>query len=146
MSDSINATAESTPQRVSSAVEVTLTALRVADLDRACAFYTEGCGLTRLHKVATDTFDAVIVGAADGRGAGIELIHERQDGATPDPGTGFAKLVLTVPDVAAATKNALAHGGSQLMAPQAMAQMGGLLLSMVRDTDGYTVEFIERRS
>lgn len=123
---------------------VSLTALYVADLAKSVQFYVDGCGLSRLHDVSTDTFDAVIVGRTDDSGGGIELMRKKVPTGPIEQGTGFAKVVLTVDDVAATTSRAVANGGSVTMAPVVLEQMGGLVLSMVADPDGYTAELIQR--
>ncbi|MGF0313402.1 VOC family protein [Rhodococcus sp. IEGM1428] len=118
--------------------------MRVSDLERSAEFYVNACGLSRLHEIAASTFDGVIVGREDGVGGGLELVREREGFETIDIGTGFVKTVLTVDDVDLATERAGAAGAVVVMEPQSLAQMGGLRLSMVRDLDGYVVEFVQR--
>lgn len=140
----IETNASTTPSTTGTGVS--LTALYVADLAKSVQFYVDGCGLSRLHDVSTDTFDAVIVGRADGSGGGIELMRNKVSTGPMERGTGFAKIVLTVDDVDATTSSAVANGGSITMAPMVLEQMGGLVLSMVADPDGYTAELVQRKA
>ncbi|OZC87716.1 hypothetical protein CH272_18605 [Rhodococcus sp. 05-340-1] len=128
------------------APEIALTALRVFDLARSVAFYVDGCGLFRVHDISTDTFDAIIVGQRNGAGGGVELIRERDPAAAIEPGSGFAKLVMSVDDVEGTTTASVECGGTVVMAPRALEHLGGLVLSTVRDPDGYIVEFVQRAS
>lgn len=126
------------------APEIALIALRVFDLARSVAFYIDGCGLVHVHDIAADTFEGTIVGHKGGAGAGIELIREHDSTGAVEPGSGFAKIVLSVDNVEAATRTAAEHGGAVVMAPRSFEHLGGLVLSMVSDPDGYIVEFVQR--
>ncbi|MBF6387734.1 VOC family protein [Nocardia farcinica] len=120
-------------------VTLSLTAIRVADLARATEFYTAGCGFVEENAVATDAFDAVILRAG---AAGIELIAPRGESAPPEHGTMFTKLVCHADDVAAVMAAACAHGGAEEMPATALERFGGRTIGMVRDPDGYLLEFV----
>ncbi|MBF6079543.1 VOC family protein [Nocardia beijingensis] len=120
-------------------VTLSLTAIRVTDLARSAEFYTAGCGFAEENAFSTDTFDAVILRAGT---AGVELIAPHGDPAPPDHGTMFTKLVLNTDDVAGLLAAACARGGTEEMPATTLARFGGRTVGMVRDPDGYLLEFV----
>jgi catechol 2,3-dioxygenase-like lactoylglutathione lyase family enzyme len=125
------------------AAGLSLTALRVTDLDRSRRFWAEGCGMPVRSSFSTPKFDAVLVGREGA--AGLELV--RQHGGEQGPvgaGGGFWKVVLSTGDAAAAVRRAAEHGGTVVRSAQALEHLGGLVLGLVEDPDGYLVEFVQQ--
>ncbi|WP_280438307.1 VOC family protein [Nocardia carnea] len=123
----------------SAPVTLSLTAIRVTDLARSREFYTTGCGFAEEAAFSTETFDAVILRAGT---AGVELITPHGTSAPPDHGTMFTKLVCNTDDVAGVMAAACAHGGTEEMPATTLARFGGRTIGMVRDPDGYLLEFV----
>ena len=124
---------------------LSLTAIRIADLERSVNFYTAGCGFVRGAEFATPEFEVVVVRAG---AAGIELMAAR-DGeqfAEADHGNMFVKVVVNTADTAAQVERAVAHGGTMEVPVTVLEQYGGMVIAMVRDPDGYLIEFTQKQS
>lgn len=124
--------------------ELSLTALRVSDLERAQRFWVEGCGFPLRSSFSTQNFDAAIVGA-DGT-AGLELVREHESTIAPGTPGGFWKIVLASDDVTAAQNRLVEHGGSVVMEAQPLEHLDGLVIGIVKDPDGYLVELVQSPS
>lgn len=124
------------------ATEFSLTALNVADLDRAVRFYVGALGFTEGDRFSSAGFDAAIVRAGT---SGLELMVPTGEaaGRPREHGQMFGKLVLSVDDVEARTASAAGHGGEVVMPATEVAQFG-MIIGMVRDPDGYLVEMTQR--
>jgi len=116
------------------------TMLRVGDLDRSIAFYTEVLGMTLLRRndCPDNRFSLAVLGYGDeAHNSVIELTHSWDvDGYTP--GAGFGHIGLGVEDVHKACADIRSRGGKLLCAPEPM-QPGGGLQAVVEDPDGYRV-------
>ncbi|MBF4479405.1 lactoylglutathione lyase [Rhodococcus rhodochrous J3] len=121
---------------------LSLTALRVADLERSAEFYIRGCGFVHDKDLDTPTFHASIVRAG---AAGLELVLPTGiDGETPhDHGHMFVKIVLNTDDVEGRMADACRHGGVE-ETPATKLEAYGMVIGTVRDPDGYLVEFVQR--
>ncbi|WP_314036334.1 VOC family protein [Dietzia sp. CH92] len=122
--------------------ELSLTALNVADLDRAVRFYVDALGFTEGDRFSAGEFDAAIVRAGAG---GLELMLPTGEsaGRSREHGQMFGKLVLSVDDVEARVASAAGHGGEVVMPATEVARFG-MIIGMVRDPDGYLVEMTQR--
>lgn len=123
------------------ATELSLTALNVADLDRAVRFYVGALGFTEGNRFSAAGFDAAIVRAGAG-GLEFMLPTGESAGHPREHGQMFGKLVLSVDDVEARVAAAVDHGGEVVMPATPVAQFG-LVIGMVRDPDGYLVEMTQ---
>ncbi|WP_041813287.1 VOC family protein [Rhodococcus jostii] len=121
---------------------MSLTAIRVADLQRSVEFYTAGCGFALEREFSTDLFDAMILRAGT---AGIELLRPRDAAAAPDHGNMFAKMVVNTRDVDGLVALACAHGGTAEMPVTELEAFGGMVVGSVRDPDGHLIEVVGRR-
>ena len=122
------------------------TMLRVGDLDRSIAFYTEVLGMRLLRKqdYPEGRFTLAFVGYnEESEGAVLELTHN-WDTACYDLGTGFGHLAVEVPDAAAACEAVRAKGGRVTREAGPMKH-GSTVIAFVEDPDGYKIEFIERQ-
>jgi lactoylglutathione lyase len=89
------------------------TMLRVGDLERSLAFYTEvlGMRLLRRRDYPDGRFTLAFVGYADeSEAAAIELTHN-WDTAAYTVGTGYGHIALEVDDAAEACARIAARGG-----------------------------------
>ena len=122
------------------------TMLRVGDLERSLAFYTEvlGMRLLRRQDYPDGKFTLAFVGYQDeAEGAVLELTHN-WDTACYDLGTGFGHLAVEVPDAAAACEAVRAKGGRVTREAGPMKH-GSTVIAFVEDPDGYKIGFIERQ-
>jgi lactoylglutathione lyase len=118
--------------------------IRVGDLDRALAFYTEVLGMRLLKRqdYPEGRFTLAFVGYDDmARTAVIELTHN-WDTATYDLGTGFGHIALGCPDVHRACEGVKARGGRVVREAGPM-KGGTTVIAFVEDPDGYKIELVE---
>ena len=121
------------------------TMLRVGDLPRSIAFYTEvlGMRLLRRQDYPEGKFTLAFVGYADESvAAAIELTYN-YGVEKYDPGTAFGHIALAVPDAAAACAAIRARGGTVVREAGPMKH-GMTVIAFVEDPDGYKIELIER--
>lgn len=121
------------------------TMLRVGDLDRSLAFYTEvlGMRLLRRQDYPEGRFTLAFVGFQDeSDGAVIELTHN-WDTASYDLGNGYGHIAIAVPDAYKACEALRARGGKVVREAGPMKH-GTTVIAFVEDPDGYKVELIQR--
>ncbi len=123
------------------------TMLRVGDLDRSIAFYTEilGMRLLRRQDYPEGRFTLAFVGYQDEKdGAVLELTYnwgvERYE-----LGTGFGHIALEVDDAYKACELVRARGGKVTREAGPMKH-GTVVIAFVEDPDGYPIEFIQKGS
>jgi lactoylglutathione lyase len=121
------------------------TMLRVGDLDRSIAFYTEVLGMKLLRRkdYPDGKFTLAFVGYGDeSEEAVIELTHN-WDTRSYDLGNGFGHIAVAVPDAYEACGAVEARGGKVTRAAGPMKH-GTTVIAFVEDPDGYKIEFIQR--
>jgi lactoylglutathione lyase len=121
------------------------TMLRVGDLDRSIAFYTEvlGMRLLRRQDYPEGRFTLAFVGYQnEADGAVIELTHN-WDTKSYDLGNAFGHIALAVPDAYKACDEIRARGGKVVREAGPMKH-GSTVIAFVEDPDGYKVELIQR--
>ena len=122
------------------------TMLRVGDLDRSIAFYTEvlGMRLLRRNDYPDGKFTLAFVGYQDeDEGTVLELTHN-WDVDKYDLGTAYGHIALEVPDAGKACDDIRARGGKVVREAGPMKH-GSTVIAFVEDPDGYRVELIERK-
>ena len=121
------------------------TMLRVGDLDRSIAFYTEvlGMRLLRRHDYPEGKFTLAFVGFQDeAEGAVIELTHN-WGVESYELGNGYGHIALEVPDAYAACEAIKARGGRVTREAGPMKH-GTTVIAFVEDPDGYKIELIQK--
>ncbi|HXF80235.1 MAG TPA: lactoylglutathione lyase [Usitatibacter sp.] len=121
------------------------TMIRVGDLDRSIAFYTDVLGMKLLRRkdYPDGKFTLAFVGYGDeSEQAVIELTHNWET-KKYDLGNGFGHIALSFPDVHKACDAVKAKGGKVTREPGPM-KFGGSVIAFVEDPDGYKIEFIQR--
>lgn len=121
------------------------TMLRVVDLDRSIAFYTEVLGMRLLRRTdyPEGRFTLAFVGyQPESEGAVIELTHN-WDVTAYEPGNAFGHLAIGVADAAAACERIRAAGGKVVREAGPMKH-GSTVIAFVEDPDGYKIELIQR--
>jgi len=123
------------------------TMLRVGDLERSIAFYTETLGmkLLRRHDYPEGKFTIAFVGyQEESSGAVLELTYnwgvDRYE-----PGTGFGHVAIEVDDAGQACDRVRRRGGRVVREAGPMKH-GTTVLAFVEDPDGYRIEFIQKKA
>jgi lactoylglutathione lyase len=121
------------------------TMIRVGDLDRSIAFYTNVLGMKELRRkdYPDGRFTLAFVGYGDeAEHTVLELTHN-WDTSSYEIGTGFGHLAVAVPDAYKACEEVAAKGG-KVTRPAGPMKHGGSVIAFVEDPDGYKIEFIQR--
>jgi lactoylglutathione lyase len=121
------------------------TMIRVGNLDKSIAFYTEVLGMHVIRKsdYPEGKFTNVFVGyGAESEGAVIELTYNYGVDKY-DIGTGFGHVALAVPDAYAACEEIKRRGGVVTREAGPMKH-GTTVIAFVQDPDGYKIELIQR--
>ncbi|HXN56722.1 MAG TPA: lactoylglutathione lyase [Myxococcales bacterium] len=123
------------------------TMLRVGDLDRALAFYTEvlGMKLLRRREYPEGRFTLAFVGfGPESEQAALELTHN-WDTPGYELGTGYGHVAIEVDDAKAACAEIKRRGGVVTREAGPMKH-GTTVIAFAQDPDGYKIELIQRRS
>ncbi|MQY52695.1 lactoylglutathione lyase [Rhodocyclus tenuis] len=123
------------------------TMLRVAQIDRSIAFYTEilGMRLLRREDYPEGRFTLAFVGYGnEADGAVIELTHN-WDTAAYDMGNAFGHIALGVDD-AYATCAAIKARGGRVVREAGPMKHGTTVIAFVEDPDGYKIELIQKKA
>lgn len=119
------------------------TMIRVGNLDRSIAFYTDVLGMTLLRKkdYPDGRFTLAFVSyGPESEQAALELTHN-WDTDSYEVGTGYGHIALEVEDVYAACDRIRAKGGVITREPGPMKH-GSTILVFVQDPDGYKIELL----
>lgn len=121
------------------------TMLRVGNLERSIAFYTEVMGMQLLRKrdYPEGRFTLAFVGYGDeDTHTVLELTHN-WDTDSYDLGTGYGHIAIGVEDAYKACEEVKARGGKVVR--EAGPMKGGVtVIAFVEDPDGYKIEFIQQ--
>ena len=123
------------------------TMIRVGNLDRSIAFYTEVLGMRLLRRTdyPEGRFTLAFVGyGEESEGAVIELTFN-WDTAAYELGNGFGHIALEVPDAYAACAEIKRRGGRVTREAGPMKH-GTTVIAFVEDPDGYKIELIQKKS
>ena len=122
------------------------TMLRVGDLDRAIAFYTDVLGMKVLRTTdrPEQKYRLAFVGYGDeSSNAVLELTYNYGVGSY-ELGGGFGHVAIEVPDVASACAAVRAKGGN-VTRDAGPVKGGTTVIAFVQDPDGYKIELIESK-
>jgi len=120
------------------------TMLRVGNLDRSLAFYTEvlGMQLLRKHDYPDGKFTLAFVGyGLEDDTAVIELTHN-WDQDSYELGTAYGHIALEVDDAYKACELVKQKGGKVVREAGPMKH-GTTVIAFVEDPDGYKIEFVQ---
>jgi lactoylglutathione lyase len=112
----------------------------VSDLERSTDFYTRVLGMRPTQTFKLDYMDEVVV-AHEGRSA-VVLMHYT-DGSARNYRDNPVKLVFYVTDPAGLIEAIRAEGLPITQEPTPVAGMGGAVIGLAKDPDGYVIELIE---
>ena len=123
------------------------TMLRVGDLDRALAFYSEVLGMKLLRRTdyPEGRFTLAFVGfGPESAQAVLELTHN-WDTPKYELGNAYGHLAIEVEDAYAACVEIKRRGGIVVREAGPMKH-GTTVIAFVQDPDGYKIELIQRRA
>jgi lactoylglutathione lyase len=120
---------------------LTAVGIGVADLARSTAFYRDVLGMVEQRTFHLDYMDEVML-AHEGRNA-VVLMHYT-DGSARNYRDNPVKLVFYVVDPAAIAAKVKAAGFEVTREPVANASLGGSVVCLAKDPDGYVIELIQR--
>ena len=123
------------------------TMLRVGDLDRSIAFYTEVLGMQLLRRkdYPSGRFTLAFVGYGnEAEHTVLELTHN-WDTTSYALGDGYGHIALGVEDIHNTCAGIAGKGGRVVREPGPMKH-GSTVIAFVEDPDGYKVELIEMSS
>lgn len=121
------------------------TMLRVGNLDKSLAFYTDVLGMQLLRKkdYPDGKFTLAFVGyQPESEAAAIELTWN-WDTEAYDLGNGYGHIALEVDDAYAACDRIREKGGKVVREAGPMKH-GTTVIAFVEDPDGYKIELIQR--
>jgi lactoylglutathione lyase len=123
--------------------ELAYTSYSVLDRKRALDFYVGLLGMTERQRITPSPgVTEIVLGFDKERTPGILLMH-RADRTTPyQIGDGFSRTIIHVSDVKAMVQRLSAAKVAIVRPPTEVADLK-LTYAMVRDPDGYLIEFIE---
>ena len=122
------------------------TMIRVGDLDKSLAFYTDilGMRLLRRNDYPEGKFTLAFVGYQEEKvGAVLELTFNWGVDQY-ELGTGYGHIALEVDDAYAACAEIKRRGGTVTREAGPMKH-GSTVIAFVQDPDGYKVELIQKR-
>jgi len=122
------------------------TMLRVGDLDRSIAFYTDVLGMQLIRKSenAEYKYTLAFVGYGDeSQGAVIELTYNWGQ-ADYDLGNAYGHIALETDDIYATCEAIKAKGG-QVTREAGPVKGGSTIIAFVKDPDGYSIELINKK-
>jgi len=123
------------------------TMLRVGDLEKSIAFYTQILGMTLLRQkdYPDGKFTLAFVGYGDEKeNTAIELTHN-WDTPSYEIGSGFGHLAIEVDDVYDACEKIKQQGGNIIREAGPM-NAGTTIIAFVKDPDGYEIELLNKKS
>mgnify|MGYP001148331192 CR=1 FL=1 len=121
------------------------TMLRVGDLDRSIAFYSEVLGMRLLRRkdYPEGKFTLAFVGYGDEADHTVLELTYNWGVDRYDPGTGFGHVAIEVDDAYQACAE-VARKGGKITRPAGPMQHGSTVIAFVEDPDGYKIEFIQK--
>ena len=120
------------------------TMLRVGNLERSLAFYTEVLGMTLLRKrdYEEGRFTLAFVGYGDEANTTVLELTHNWDTESYELGNGYGHIAIGVNDAYKACEEIKARGGKVVR--EAGPMKGGVtVIAFVEDPDGYKIELIQ---
>lgn len=121
--------------------------LRVVDLERSIAFYTEVLGMRLLRRkdYPGGRFSLAFLGYGEEHDTTVLELTHNWDTNAYEIGTAYGHLALGVDDIHAACAAITGRGG-RLVRPPGPMKHGTTVIAFVEDPDGYKIELIELSS
>ena len=141
------ATMEGCAARLTSSMRLLHTMLRVGDLERSLAFYTEVLGMRLLRRkdYPGGRYTLAFVGYGEESDHTVLELTHNWDTSHYEIGTGYGHIALGVDDIVTTCEAIRAKGGRVVREP-GPKQHGTTVIAFAEDPDGYKVELIELAS
>lgn len=122
------------------------TMIRVGDLERSIAFYTQVLGMSVLRRTdyPEGRFTNVFVGYGDEATHPVLELTHNWDTASYDLGNGYGHVAVEVEDAYRACDEVTRRGG-RVTRPAGPMKHGSTVIAFVEDPDGYKIEFVQRK-
>jgi lactoylglutathione lyase len=120
--------------------------IRVGDLDKSIAFYTNVLGMRLLRRkdYPGGRFTLAFVGYGDEADNSVIELTYNWDTNTYDLGNGFGHLAVEVEDASLACEEVRKRGGKVVREAGPM-NAGTTIIAFIEDPDGYMIEFIQKK-
>ena len=120
------------------------TMIRVGDLEKSVAFYTDVLGMQLLRRkdYASGRFTLAFLGYGDEKEHTVLELTHNWDTEHYDLGNGYGHIALGVQDIQATCAGIADRGGRLVREPGPMKH-GSTVIAFLEDPDGYKVELIE---
>lgn len=122
------------------------TMLRVGNLDRSIAFYTEvlGMQLLRRHDYPEGKFTLAFLGYGPESDQTVIELTYNWGVESYELGSAFGHIAIGVDDIYATCEAVKARGGKVVREPGPMKH-GSTVIAFIEDPDGYKIEFIQEK-
>lgn len=122
------------------------TMLRVGNLERSIAFYTEvlGMQLLRRHEYPDGKFTLAFLGYGPESDQTVIELTYNWGVESYELGTAFGHIAIGVDDIYATCDAVKARGGKVVREPGPMKH-GSTVIAFIEDPDGYKIEFIQEK-
>lgn len=123
------------------------TMLRVGDLPRSIAFYTQilGMKVLRQQDFPDGQFTLAFVGYGDEQSHTVLELTYNYGVSSYDLGKAFGHIAIEVDDAYAACEKVKSAGGKVIREAGPMMH-GTTVIAFIEDPDGYKIEFIQKGS
>ncbi len=123
------------------------TMIRVGDLDKSIAFYTEVLGMRLLRRkdYPAGKFTLAFVGYGDEADHTVIELTYNWDTSSYDIGNGFGHLAIEVEDAYRICET-VRKQGAKVVREAGPMNAGTTIIAFIEDPDGYKIEFIQRGS
>ena len=120
------------------------TMLRVGDLEKSVAFYTDVLGMQLLRRkdYASGRFTLAFLGYGNEKEHTVLELTHNWDTEHYNLGNGYGHIALGVQDIQATCAGIADRGGRLVREPGPMKH-GSTVIAFLEDPDGYKVELIE---
>ena len=120
------------------------TMLRVGDMEKSVAFYTDVLGMRLLRRkdYPSGRFTLAFLGYGDEKEHTVLELTHNWDTERYDLGDGYGHVALGVQDIQATCAGIADRGGRLVREPGPMKH-GSTVIAFLEDPDGYKVELIE---
>ena len=123
------------------------TMLRVGDLEKSIAFYTQllGMKLLRSQEYPEGEYTLAFVGYQDEADSTVLELTYNWGKRDYDIGTAFGHIALAIDDIYETCEVLASEGVNIIRMPGPMKDDVSILIAFVEDPDGYKIELIERK-
>ncbi|MCB5206966.1 lactoylglutathione lyase [Methylovorus mays] len=121
------------------------TMLRVGNLDKSIAFYTQVLGMQvlRKHEYPDGKFTLAFVGYGDEQDNTVLELTYNWGTETYDKGNAYGHIAIEVDDAYKACE-AVKQAGGKVVREAGPMMHGTTVIAFIEDPDGYKVEFIQK--